>query len=311
MGKVVILEGPDGGGKTTLARRLVEEHGFIYKHEGPPPAGVDLMEYYKTSLYTAIKDYRNTVFDRHYLGETVYGPIARGVDRVGREGLKLFERLHDSRDVRQWICLPELGASMRNYSVKTKEKDDYLKNTLKFQDVWQNYLTHLNPVLGDILETDWARYDYERPDMYEDFINRINDQRHILPDGMIGSPTARYLFIGDTANHKTIDLPFFALNGSSGYFNEALRLADLEEKDIAVANAFSPDGKKRYPMDFVSSLLELEKVILLGNKAHEWFGNCFNRASILHPSYMKRFKGPPILMANELRKVTHGRIVNR
>ena len=309
MGKVVILEGPDGGGKTTLARRLVEEHGFIYKHEGPPPPGVDLMEYYKTSLYAAIKDYRNTVFDRHYLGETIYGPIARGVDRVGREGLKLFERLHDSRDVRQWIVLPDEGTSLFNYSKKIKEKDDYLKSMSRHRMVWQQYSLHLDS--GGLCETDWAHYDYERPDMYDDFIGRINDQRHILPDGMIGSPTARYLFIGDIANHKTIDLPFFALNGSSGYFNEALRLANLEEKDIAVANAFSPDGKKRYPMDFVSYLLELEKVILLGNRAHEWFGNCFKKANIPHPSYMKRFKGPPILMANELRKVTHGRIVGR
>ena len=38
--KVVVLEGPDGGGKTALANELVR-HGYTYHHEGPPPKNVD------------------------------------------------------------------------------------------------------------------------------------------------------------------------------------------------------------------------------------------------------------------------------
>ncbi len=42
MGRVVILEGPDGSGKTTLAKELVKS-GFTYKHMGVPDEGTDLM----------------------------------------------------------------------------------------------------------------------------------------------------------------------------------------------------------------------------------------------------------------------------
>jgi hypothetical protein len=63
MSRITILEGPDGGGKTTLAHHLRDSYGFRYHHEGPPEKS-DLLVHYATELYNACVDGNNHVFDR-------------------------------------------------------------------------------------------------------------------------------------------------------------------------------------------------------------------------------------------------------
>lgn len=74
---LVVIEGPDGSGKTTLARRVAEAAGGEYRHAGPP-------ERHPLVEYTApLAGYRpgggqTLVLDRWHLGELVYGPLYRG-----------------------------------------------------------------------------------------------------------------------------------------------------------------------------------------------------------------------------------------
>ncbi|MGH7806769.1 MAG: hypothetical protein ACRENT_01615 [Thermodesulfobacteriota bacterium] len=77
MSKIVILEGPDATGKTTFAELLVQQ-GYIYHHEGVPPKNINLVEYYRRQLLDAKRSLQNHVFDRHFLGQLVYGPVFRG-----------------------------------------------------------------------------------------------------------------------------------------------------------------------------------------------------------------------------------------
>lgn len=72
---LILIEGLDGTGKTTIARRLRDENGFELIHKGPPTRP-------PYEEYTAdLCDYepgegRNIVCDRWHLGELVY-PLAR------------------------------------------------------------------------------------------------------------------------------------------------------------------------------------------------------------------------------------------
>lgn len=76
MAGLVILEGPDGSGKTTLADKLLELGVVDQKrHVGPPRAGENLFKTYQVMLQTAPA---RTVFDRCFHGELVYGPTLRG-----------------------------------------------------------------------------------------------------------------------------------------------------------------------------------------------------------------------------------------
>lgn len=313
MGRVVILEGPDGGGKTTLAKKLVEA-GFEYKHEGPPPPGVDLLAHYLRILYDSLMSKRNVVHDRLWLGERIYGPIVRGVDRIGDEGQTLFDRLHRSKPIHQYICSPKLGVARANYLEKIKEKDDYLKCEHNWTSVFNGYMSWVynHAKMGDM-------YNYQDPDSYQNVVDRIMSHKVALgslPDGTIGSPTAKYLFIGDKPNHLTIDVPFFAVNGSSGYFNKALKLAQIKEANLAVSNAKSAIGTKHSLTEIVRSLPYIEKVFLMGGVAKDWFIREYNLTGteklldfceIPHPSFLKRFKGHnPQVMADLILEELYG-----
>lgn len=298
MGKVIILEGPDGGGKTTLAQYLCTEADFDYKHEGPPPPDRDQLEYYKTILFDALESPHNTVFDRLYLGECVYGPIIRGVDRLGLEALKLFERVLASKTVHQYVCLPSEHALKSNYLKKMQDKNDYVGGQTNHRKV-------INMYYAMILRPFMKVYDYE-VDTPQSVIDEPFDRP--LPKGTIGHKNAKYLFVGDVPNHHHVDWPFFAINNSSAYFNRALEMAGIEEKDIALSNAYGPGGETHDPLEICNSFFKLEQIILMGAKAQEWFakgvGSCTIPVRfIAHPAYLNRFKGHnPTFMAEEIRK---------
>lgn len=310
MGRVVILEGPDGSGKTTLAKSLVTT-GFEYKHEGPPEKDVDMIAHYLRILNESIESPNDVVLDRFWLGERIYGPICRGVDKVGPEGQKLFERLCRSKSVQQFICLPTIDVARANYVEKMKEKDDYLKSMETWERTYKAYALWMYSYgkLGMI-------YDYSKNDPWHVKAGIFSDECLIgnLPKGTIGSSTARHLFIGDQPNHPSIDVPFFAISGSSGYLNKALELAGISEKNLAISNAKSATGQFHTLGPILASLPDLQNIFLMGNIAKDWFYRQFRANevtrvyrmhSLPHPSYLKRFKGhnPEVMAQMILEKV--------
>jgi len=313
MGKVVILEGPDGGGKTTLAKHF-ESIGFTYLHEGPPPLSCDLIDYYKMRLYQALIHDVDCVFDRLHLGETIYGSIMRNNDRLGLNGVNLFERVARSKAVFQYLCLPSQPTLEANFKEKIKEKDDYVKSWSNFFAIRDRY-DEVNAIFK------WPIYNYEidSPDKIAEYI--VNPVRQVfLPSGAIGSIDAEILFIGDVPNHPWVDLPFFALTGSSGYFNEALALTGLAENQVAISNAYSPDGKGHDLHQLIACLPRLRYVLVMGNVAEHWVKfkkHEFNKlglhlVKISHPSYLKRFRGnDPNVMKNMILEALNGYLDSR
>lgn len=309
MGRIVILEGPDGGGKTTLAKKLVDM-GFDYRHEGPPKQGADLVAHYLKIIDDSLKSPRPVVHDRLWLGERIYGPIARGKDNLGIEGQNLFYRLHRSKHINMYIVMPKIDIARQNYKEKLKEKDDYLKgvkdHALSPMSMWEMVFTKYAQWMyqfGNLGMT----YDYTKDTPERIYKDSLSTEKIILPDGTIGTHWAEYLFIGDQPNHDSIDIPFFALNGSSGYLNRAIEFAGIKESQLALSNAYSVTGEQHSLGPILCNLPHLKRIFLLGNKAKEWFwkqtdGNTnlpFKVDRLPHPSFLKRFKGHnPWVMSN-------------
>jgi thymidylate kinase len=76
--EVIVLEGCDGTGKTTLANMLATGHRYAVVHSGRTPNDVDLVERYRSIL--AIRG--KIVLDRSFISELVYGPLDHGQSRL-------------------------------------------------------------------------------------------------------------------------------------------------------------------------------------------------------------------------------------
>ena len=76
--EVIVLEGCDGVGKTTVAARLVSVYDYVLVHSGRTPDGVDLASRYRAIFARPEK----LVLDRSFVSELVYGPLQHGRSRI-------------------------------------------------------------------------------------------------------------------------------------------------------------------------------------------------------------------------------------
>ncbi|MFF8290018.1 hypothetical protein ACF068_12415 [Streptomyces sp. NPDC016309] len=74
----LVLEGPDGVGKSTLAERLSAQHGFRVIDSSRTPDRLDRANWYREILDGAGR----ILFDRCFVTDLVYGPLHRGRSRI-------------------------------------------------------------------------------------------------------------------------------------------------------------------------------------------------------------------------------------
>lgn len=295
MNKIVILEGPDGGGKTTLARHLEQYYGFKYVHTGPP-SGQDLLEEYGYQLWRATYDDQPVVFDRLYLGERVYGPVLRGYDNLGEYGHKLMRRLTRGQDVYEVICLPPIDVCRENWRGRYGE---LVANGAHFNEIYDRYQAYART-------PGYAVWDYTtiRLEITAEILKSAFTQFTSLPLDAVGSPTASFFFIGDKANQRRLDLPFFARGGrnSSEFFNECLAQAGYGESEIMLSNAYHIDRTVRH---FAPVREDIQVVALGDNAASVLRAQKIRFVQIPHPAYWKRFHyyhvGPYVDQLAEIR----------
>jgi hypothetical protein len=78
---VIVLDGCDGTGKTTLAEELREQFGYAITHSGRTPDGIDLAGRYRQLLAMPGR----LVLDRSFISELVYGPLLHGRSRITQQ----------------------------------------------------------------------------------------------------------------------------------------------------------------------------------------------------------------------------------
>lgn len=76
----LIIEGCDCVGKTTLIEELKKRdffENFAYLHNGAPANIIEATKFMSANIHAIMSDSINTIYDRSYLSERVYGPIMR------------------------------------------------------------------------------------------------------------------------------------------------------------------------------------------------------------------------------------------
>jgi hypothetical protein len=130
---LIVLEGVDLGGKSTLARELQRWHRgpSTLLHQGPPP-DLDLVELYERPLLDpvfrkrALSPLDLVILDRWETGELVYGPLFRGASRLSAGQALHVDLLLRSLGAVRVLAQPKLASVVKSrYRTRGDDLLDY------------------------------------------------------------------------------------------------------------------------------------------------------------------------------------------
>jgi hypothetical protein len=223
----IIVEGPDGSGKTTLIERL----GFNRKHlkalrsgtgsEGTGNWGGNdpaIVAYAKQILF----GHPATAFDRFYLSETIYGPILRGESAIRPEEVRVLQRVIRGLKVPQVICLPSWETTFANVTREGRERPAYQTDDFLLKSYQGFQAAAAKP-------TEHIVWDFTR-----DPLPALAPHCAVsFPPDVLGHPMARVLLVGTPT--EGLPWPALSMDGGDGPLNVGLWYAGFAERDMAFA----------------------------------------------------------------------------
>lgn len=301
---IIALEGPDLGGKTTLAlelqRRFEAAHGpgtAPIWHEGPPPEGGDLVAHYEAPLVLnrerLVKTNHLTILDRWETGELVYGPLLRGGSRLTTGQAYHVDLLLHALGALRVLVQPDLSALYERYDARGDDlvKREWLSELHAFYDEYHR--RHRWGVTVGYPGSGAVTY-------LLDAVRQVGAGARFLGDfpGYVGWPRPEVLLVGDRRNNY----PAVPGDGSGawgrgaftptgGYASSHWLLDALERLDelpaVGLANAIEPDQD----LAKLWTALGCPPVVILGNAALSAVDALeIPHEHVCHPQYAKRFK---------------------
>jgi thymidylate kinase len=298
---IIILEGPDGGGKTTLAeslRQYLQGDRMTHVVKHGPYKGVgteDLCRIYFRAMTQALTYDDHVIMDRSWLSEPIYGEVYRnGANRVDMPRRRMLERVALSRGAVVVHCQPDLEVCMETF--KSRLDVEYLDNTAQLTAVYHGYeslgLHTCLPVL---------HYDYKY-DTLEKLLPRLvssSSQNNFSGGGAF--KVGNILMLCDKGPRTNVRasaavVPFINFldnDGPSRMLAEALEREGIAEDKLYWVNTQNYQG---VPTD-VSIVKDLKpsRVFALGNNAYTWALNNNVQAQKLPPPlyHMQNFPNQP------------------
>lgn len=277
---LIIIEGADKTGKTTLAKAIADRFGYRYHHSGPPK-GHPADEYIDFLLNLK----RPTVCDRFHLGELVYGPMFRGKIGISPLELLTIERVLRLKQTILIHAVTSIELANKRLKVSTqKEMVDNARNVTAaelFKDVVRQ--SNVSPIL---------QYDGSTKQQLNKMlitIERMLEERKVAsgPYTGIGTITGpKLVVVGEQVNHNVTwrGLPFDK-GLSSEFLADVFNTAGLVENRLYICNA-----DKLTREEAIALHTENTKFITLGRKAaHKLLEFGIEHEELPHPQWVKRF----------------------
>lgn len=143
---LIVVEGPDGAGKTTLIRNLrnsTKRHFLTLHRSGPPGTIANVRAYLELTRHAARSDLP-VICDRHPLiSEPIYGQVLRGHNLIEQHFSNEFvgDLLRDDVD-RIIYCRPR-SATIRESLKKEKQLDGIPEHIDRIIKAYDYYIQHL------------------------------------------------------------------------------------------------------------------------------------------------------------------------
>jgi hypothetical protein len=196
MNGLIILDGPDHAGKTTLAKALCEMHGGHYMHMTYRMKN-DQWTYHLAGIDRAIRKSKTqlVVLDRSWMSEICYAEAFRGGTKWPEMG-RMLDRMVLGNAGLYVICLPEdlrehNMAFERHKEARDEMYGDNITPTLRFHVLWDK-IKHW----PHVMRYDYLKHPWSMP-LYSISVALAELQKDVLDGCLVGGhlPSAKYLMI--------------------------------------------------------------------------------------------------------------------
>lgn len=275
---IILLEGPDGAGKTTLAQELVvdltsRDRDVRLIRRGPIQA--DVFTEYLRPLDDLIGKPAGTIWilDRWHVGELIYGPILRG-----KSELTKFQSAYLEMVLQTFGChFMHITASSETLEARWDVRPDGLIKREWLYDIWEQYHNYV------AVRSHWKTWSdgYERP--FEVYFPSP------MPGTYIGPARPAVLLLGDRRNRGDYSWPFVPAKSTSGHWlMRALLDADVSYMNVGLVNASELGAME---LELIWYQLGQPPVVPLGQHAKSAWGMTEKptAAFLHHPQFMRRF----------------------
>jgi thymidylate kinase len=145
---IIIIEGPDGSGKTTLANTIAHQTGYPVVHRSQPKNDEEKKQMMQSYIDT-IKAGKNCIFDRCWYSEMVYGPVMRDASVISYPEMYELERMLAKRGALIIYCTDDYGVLWQR---ATKRGEDYVTSYATHEAICEGFdrlmnVPHLIPMV--------------------------------------------------------------------------------------------------------------------------------------------------------------------
>lgn len=251
---IIVLDGPDGAGKTTLANEIARQSGgrvihLTYRFKDKMPS------YHTAALELALRysEHQTVVLDRWWPSQTCYASAYRGGSEWPMMD-RLLDRVALKHRLIYCICLPQdknrLVAEFNHLKGQREEMYDEGMDRVydAYDQLWWTYFANRHDAVRydrfeaerkETLEAEaWLLIDSANRRLRATWTEALNiEQRNVA--GNLYTP--KVVLVGERSNPKSRRnvWPFFEHANSSLWLAEALTHAGIREFDLAWANAQS------------------------------------------------------------------------
>lgn len=328
---IVILEGANATGKSTLAEKLRSEFNAVVIHQ--TYRFRDRIFDYHTAVLKralALSKTRLVVLDRLWMSEEVYAHVYRGGTPWPHQG-RFVSRVLRKAGAVTVVCFSNRDEDLkkRYMSTRTHRSDADCERNIQVNARFRSLTVHHShkvkdrkTYLDDLISKVTISSSQQWPEhLFYDFsqqgsdtiINEVIDGLDLLLSdqvagsldnhNLLGSTNAEYLIVGDRANSKhRWCWPFYEYGNCSLWLTRQLHEINFNESSAAWTNAYDePDTLSQ-----LKSLghLGTMKVVALGNQALKRLEDLKVEvhASLPHPQHGRRFTNDGIEYQKKLQE---------
>lgn len=321
-GGVVILDGPDACGKTTLANTLLNGDDAGYLHLSYNPEWQDPnRDLWKLQYFALVKAAirlqmgKLTVIDRHWMSEQIYARVYRGGSTMNAES-RQWDRVIQRLCGVYVICAPRPDSAVARHAKTHDERSEMYKPSKQIDEVARRYrdLYYGNQAalcsdyaeqlsIGGMMRDreDATGYDIDkdgddlravcariRVHLTTRQLTQYPPAFNYSKGNFLGHPRhAKFLFVGERINpKKTGRWPFVDYGASSQTLGDALQQLQFDETHAMWTNAYAEDEHVPTLVNWFPHL----RVIALGGKAACYLDEMrIGHKTVVHPAFARRF----------------------